>query len=50
MQFVIGFILGIVWCNIGFSGMARIVDNGLDKIQSSSKEIARDAVKEPQHQ
>lgn len=46
MQLVIGFILGVVWCNIGFSGMARIVDNGLDKIQTSSKEIARDAALE----
>ena len=39
--FVIGTVFGIVVCTVGFSGIARIFDNGLTKVQDVSKEYAK---------
>jgi hypothetical protein len=39
--FVLGTIFGIMVCTVGFSGMARIFDNGLAKVQEVSKEAAK---------
>jgi len=33
---VIGFILGVVVTTVGFSGIARIMDNGVREIQEQS--------------
>ena len=37
----IGFILGLVVATVGFSGIARIADRGVVKIQEQSKELAQ---------
>jgi capsular polysaccharide biosynthesis protein len=37
----IGFVLGIVVATVGFSGVARILDNGIGAVKSTSKELAQ---------
>lgn len=39
--FILGFVFGIVVVSVGFSGIARIFDNGVSKVQ----EVAKDAAK-----
>ena len=34
----IGFILGIVVATVGFSGIARMLDNGVNKVKEVSQE------------
>ena len=38
---VIGFVLGLVVAAVGFSGIARIADRGVQTIQTQSKELAQ---------
>ena len=38
---VIGFVLGLVVATVGFSGVARMLDRGVETIQTQSKELAR---------
>lgn len=38
---LIGFVLGLVVATVGFSGIARIADKGVVKIQEQSKELAQ---------
>jgi hypothetical protein len=40
-NFLIGVVVGIVLTTVGFSGIARIFDNGLNKVQEISKEAAK---------
>ena len=40
-KLIIGFILGLVVSAVGFSGIARIFDNGVQKVQEVSKEAAK---------
>ena len=40
-QFIAGTIFGLVLATVGFSGIARILDNGVQKVQSVSKEAAQ---------
>ena len=37
----IGFVLGLVVDTVGFSGIARIADRGVQTIQTQSKELAQ---------
>jgi len=39
--FVLGTIFGILICTVGVSGIARILDNGVSKVQEVSKEAAK---------
>ncbi|MEI6420732.1 MAG: hypothetical protein WCP55_00825 [Lentisphaerota bacterium] len=39
--FILGTVFGIMIVTVGFSGMARIFDNGLAKVQEVSKEAAK---------
>ena len=39
--FIIGFILGLVVAAVGFSGIDRIADRGVQTIQTQSKELAQ---------
>jgi hypothetical protein len=39
--FILGTIFGIVICTVGFTGIAKIFDNGLTKVQEMSKEAAK---------
>ena len=37
----IGFVLGLIVAAVGFGGIARIIDNGINLIQNQSRELAR---------
>ena len=39
--YILGVITGIVICTVGFSGIARMLDNGVAKVQEVSKEAAK---------
>ncbi len=41
IKFVAGFVLGIVVAAVGFGGIARIADKGVQQIQTQSKELAQ---------
>lgn len=38
IKFVTGFILGVVVATVGFSGIARMLDNGVNKVKEVSQE------------
>ena len=40
-MFIVGTIFGLVIATVGFSGVARMLDNGVSKVQSISKEAAQ---------
>lgn len=40
-NFVLGFIFGIVVATVGFSGIARILDNGINKTKEIAVETAK---------
>jgi hypothetical protein len=39
--FILGTVFGILICTVGLSGIARILDNGVAKVQEASKEAAK---------
>ena len=39
--YIVSFILGMVVATVGISGVAKIFDNGVAKVQSLSKEAAQ---------
>lgn len=41
IKIVIGFILGLVVASVGFGGIARMLDRGVQTIQEQSKELAQ---------
>lgn len=41
MQFIVGIVFGVLVCTVGFSGIAKIFDNGVHKVQEVSKEAAK---------
>jgi hypothetical protein len=40
-KFITGFVLGVVVASVGFTGIARMLDRGVDTIQQTSKELAQ---------
>ncbi len=40
-NFVLGTIFGLVIATVGFTGLARIFDKGVQTIQQTSKELAQ---------
>lgn len=40
-KIVIGFVLGLIVASVGFSGIARIADRGVQTIQTQSRELAQ---------
>ena len=40
-KIIIGFVLGVVVTSVGFSGIARMLDRGVQSIQTQSKELAQ---------
>jgi capsular polysaccharide biosynthesis protein len=38
---VIGFVMGLVVATVGFSGVARLLDRGVETIKTQSQELAR---------
>ena len=41
MGYIIAFVLGIFVATVGVSGVTKIADNGVAKIQQVSKEVAK---------
>jgi uncharacterized membrane protein YtjA (UPF0391 family) len=41
MGYIITFVLGIVVATVGFTGIAKIADTGVAKVQQVSKEAAK---------
>jgi hypothetical protein len=41
MKFAIGFVLGIVVGQVGFAGVARMLDRGVDVIQQQAQEATK---------
>lgn len=39
-SFILGTIFGILICTVGLTGIARMLDNGVSKVQSVAKEAA----------
>lgn len=40
-KLLIGFVLGLVVATVGFSGVARILDRGIDTVKTQSQEMAK---------
>ena len=40
-MFVIGTVFGLVLATVGFSGIARIMDRGIDTVKTQSQELAK---------
>jgi hypothetical protein len=40
-KLIIGFILGLVVASVGFGGVARILDHGIDTVKTQSQELAK---------
>jgi capsular polysaccharide biosynthesis protein len=38
---IVGFVLGIVVATVGFSGVARMLDNGIGAVKTHSRELAQ---------
>jgi hypothetical protein len=41
MRFITGFVLGLIVATVGFSGVARMLDNGIDHVKTQSQELAK---------
>ena len=41
VKFAVGFVLGIVVATVGFSGVAKMMDSGVQQVQSVAKEAAK---------
>jgi hypothetical protein len=41
MRFLAGFIFGIIVATIGFSGIAKLLDNGVQKVKEVASEQAQ---------
>lgn len=40
-MFVLGTVFGLVLATVGFSGMARMLDKGIDTVKTQSQEMAK---------
>lgn len=40
-KLIIGFVLGVVVSTIGFSGLARVADRGVEHLKETSQEVAK---------
>jgi hypothetical protein len=38
---IAGFVLGVVVATVGFSGVARMLDNGIGAVKTHSRELAQ---------
>lgn len=41
IKFIVGFVCGLAVAAVGFSGVARILDRGVQQIQHQTKELAQ---------
>jgi hypothetical protein len=40
-SFIVGFVLGLVVATVGFSGVAKILDHGINTVKTQSQELAK---------
>jgi hypothetical protein len=40
-KILIGFVLGLIVATVGFSGIARMLDRGVDTVKTQSQELAK---------
>ena len=40
-NFILGAVFGLILATVGFQGIARMLDKGVDTIKTQSQEIAR---------
>ncbi len=40
-MFIIGTVFGLILATVGFSGIARILDKGVDTVKTHSQELAK---------
>jgi hypothetical protein len=40
-KFIVGFVLGVVVSTIGFTGLARVADRGVEQLKETSQEVAK---------
>jgi hypothetical protein len=40
-SFILGTIFGLVLATVGFSGIARILDRGIDTVKTQSEQMAK---------
>jgi len=40
-MFIIGTVFGLILATVGFSGIARIMDKGVDTVKTHSQEMAK---------
>ena len=40
-KFIIGFVFGLVVASVGFTGVARMADRGVDTIKSNAQELSK---------
>jgi len=40
-MFVLGTVFGLILATVGFSGIARIMDKGIDTVKTQSQELAK---------
>ena len=40
-KFVIGFVFGVVVASVGFTGVARMADHGVDTIKSNAHNLSK---------
>ena len=41
INFLFGFVFGVMACTIGFTGMAKVADKGVESMQTTVKEVAK---------
>jgi hypothetical protein len=40
-KFIVGFVLGLVVASVGFTGLARMADHGVDTIKANAQELSK---------
>jgi hypothetical protein len=41
MRFILGIIVGIVIASVGFSGVAKILDRGVEAVKNQTQELSK---------
>jgi len=40
-KLIIGFVLGVIVSTVGFGGVARLLDRGVDTVKTQAQDLAR---------
>jgi hypothetical protein len=41
MQFIVGVLIGIAIASVGFSGVAKILDRGIEAVKTQTQELSK---------